>query len=692
MPIFNNSATENEQKQSLFRVLFTTFIFVYLLLNHASDAAITFVTSYLCVGIASFAFLNIYKKPSIIYRWITLFFDVFAVSIGLYLTSASGAIFLGVYLWLITGYGLRYGKNLLFGAYFLCISGFLLAINFNAYWHSHYEMVAGFLVTLVLIPLHVNSLLSKLANAIQNAEKASKVKTDFLSHISHEIRTPLNGVIGASYLLNETKLSNEQKELTTIIANSSTMVTDIISNVLDFSAIESGKIDLNPTEVNLLEFTHNIISLLKTQTVNKNIEIFNEFNLPSHSIVKADALRLKQVLINLLANSIKFTDSGFVKLRLNSTGNHKQNLIMFSVIDTGIGIQEQSLSKIYDSFTQADGSIKEKFGGTGLGLTISNSLVNLMGGKLEVLSEKNVGTTFTFTLDLPIVDKEQTKLTANSIQIDSPGHKYFFTPAKILVIEDNQTNLTIIDKALKLVGHKVEVAENGEKALDLLENNLYDVILLDNNLPDYNGFEIIRMYQALTINLDQAPIVILTADATVEERNKLISAGAIAYLTKPMDMQLLFNTIENLVGNQVKKVNQTAEIIPIKRKLKATQLPDSYLDIVHLTKMRLLLDRNDGFMINLIETFIHDANVHIETLKARIETNNYSDIKFITHTLAGTAVSVGATELSRLTIQIHDLNPSSDIEERTRIFEQLVYVFNKSKKELLEFGHSKTGS
>lgn len=690
MLILNKSLiNDNELKQSIFRVLFTLFIFVYLIFNQASDSAITFITTYLVFGILSFAFLKFYQKESVFYRWITLFFDVSAVSVGLYLTGSSGAIFLGVYLWLITGYGLRYGRQILFGAYFLCITGFLIAINFNEYWHSHFEMVYGFLVTLVLIPLHVNSLLSKLAKAIKSAETASKVKSDFLSHISHEIRTPLNGVIGASYLLNETKLNTEQKELTTIIVNSSTIVTEIISNVLDFSAIEAGKIQINATEIKLFDFIQNIIALIKTQSKNEKVEIVSEFNMPAQTVVKVDGLRLKQVLINLLANSLKFTESGVVKLRVNSIANHKQNLIMFSVIDTGIGIHEKSLLKIYDSFTQADGSIKEKFGGTGLGLTISNNLVKLMGGKLEVLSELDVGTTFTFTLNLPVAEMAAVE---NSVSTQFQPISHTYTPAKILVIEDNLTNSIIIEKTLKQVGHMVELADNGEKALDLLEKNVYDIILLDNNLPDYQGVDIIKLYRALNVDMKQTPIIILTADATVEERNKLLSAGAYAYLTKPLDMANLFSTIQSLMGKPEKKTNPTAEIIPIKRSTKYDQNSTSYLDYSHLTQMKLLLDRNDGFMVNLIQTFINDATKHIESLQKNIEKDNYHEIRFITHALAGSAASVGAIELSKLATKMNDLDPSSKAEIRARIYKQLIDVFNRSKIELLKFSEEKTGS
>lgn len=672
--IYKNVPNENELKQSIFRVIFTAFIFAYLLFNQATKAEIIFVVSYLCVAIASFIFLNLYKKPSVIYRWLSLLSDVSAVSIGLYLTGSSGAIFLGVYLWLITGYGLRYGRNILFGAYALCIAGFLVAINFNEYWKNHHEMVAGFLVTLILIPLHVNVLLSRLAKATKAAELSSKFKSEFLSHISHEIRTPLNGAIGASYLLNQTQLNAEQKELTTIIVNSSTIVTDIISNVLDFSAIESGKIELSPTNINLYDFSENIISLLKIQAKGKKIEIINDYKLPKQSVYFLDPIRLKQVLINLLSNAIKFTENGYVKLTIEPS--IKTNMICFKVSDTGIGIQQNALSKIFDSFSQADASIKGKFGGTGLGLTISSNLVNLMGATLTPSSEVGVGTTFEFTLDL---SQNNAIVYADIKSFPDSIQKTSYKAANILVVEDNQINATIATKALLQVGHKVDLAMTGEDALDLLEKNSYDLILLDNNLPDYTGSELISIYRNLNVGLFHIPIVMLSADATIEEKNKLFSAGADAYLSKPLDIPLVLDTIDDLVQPSISNDKPSAQIIPIKRKSSDTKKSTNYIDAIQLTQL-LKLDRNDNFFVKLIDTYINDTNIRLESLKEAIETNNYDQLQYLTHTMTGSASSMGAIELSRMLVNLHNLVPNSS--EATKVFTQVMQIKEITFEEL----------
>lgn len=679
-----NTVNANELKQALYRVVFTAFIFLYLFVTNASIEALKFVTVYLSFGIISYAFLRFYKKESVNFRWLTLISDVAATSYGLYLTGAVGGIFLGVYLWLITGYGLRYGRSLLVGAYVLCIAGFMLAINLNTFWQGHPSITAGFLITLVLIPLHVYSLLNKLASATQKAEEASKAKSDFLSHISHEIRTPLNGVIGASQLLSDTELDSEQKELATIIVNSSTIVTDLISNVLDLSSIESGKLALNPTDTKLVDMAKNVVLLFNSQAKSKNIEMLYEFNCHENTIVNVDALRFKEVLLNLIGNAVKFTKTGSVTLKIDSLAiNGSTQDFKFSVVDTGIGMEKESINTIFNSFTQADSTIKEKFGGTGLGVTISNNIVTLMGGKLEVESQLNEGTTFSFSLTLPVTNVNNYDELENVSPIAASRAIKNFTPIKILVADDNETNRIIIEKVLVAAGHNVTSVNDGDEALDALEVGRYDLMLLDSNMPKQNGIDVIKAHKAMNIGEKEIPAIIVSADAAIEKINLLLKEGASAYLTKPINATDLLTTIENTISN---KSPSLAKVIPFK--ISAKNANKQYLNFNRLVELGSL-DRDDDFLKNLIENFILDTEKRIGELKAAHHNNQYKDVKFISHTLAGSAASIGAQKLAEVASKMDKLNPASSSAMRSELFNETLDVFNISRKQLIDYEHKK---
>lgn len=379
---------------------------------------------------------------------------------------------------------------------------------------------------------------NKLIEAKEKAEQFSRAKSEFLANMSHEIRTPLNGVVSVLNLLKETDSIEEQHDLIKIGLNSSENLLEIINDVLDLSKIESGKIDLEKKSISLNKFSSDIINSFKHKAIEKGILLILSNHLKEEKIhFSGDATRTKQVVANLISNAIKFTSSGSVTLNIK-LDDTKKNLI-FQVIDSGIGISESNLKKLFNDFTQADNSTTRKYGGTGLGLSISKKLSRLMNGSLEVISTINKGSTFSFTLPYsPIGDnlkvEEQNQVINSSIDKSRP----------ILVVEDNETNIKLINLMLKKMDFNVVNAKNGLEALEIIkkaEHN-YSLILMDVQMPYMDGItctkEIFKFNPKFKI-----PIIALTANVFVEDRERCLKAGMTGFLTKPLKKEELLNIL-----------------------------------------------------------------------------------------------------------------------------------------------------
>jgi len=367
----------------------------------------------------------------------------------------------------------------------------------------------------------------------QMAEQASQLKSQFLANMSHEIRTPLNAIMGFITLLNENETDEQKLKYLKIIKNASDSLLQIINDILDISKIESGKLVIEPYNFNPYKDLIEIAELFQAKAAEKNIVFNIKYNQSIPKILYGDLLRIKQIYSNLLSNAIKFTPEGS---KVKSVVWYKDGYLNIIVKDYGIGISEEKQKTIFEPFTQADGSTARKYGGTGLGLTISLELAHLLGGKLTLKSTEGKGSTFHLSIPVPIGEEEKEESdTIDDLNLD--GH--------ILIVEDYEANRMFVSIVLDNAGITYEMAHDGLEAIEKFKTGQYDLILMDENMPNMGGMEatkeILKMEKEQ--NLKHTPIISLTANALQGDKERFLAAGFDDYLTKPIEPDLLLKTI-----------------------------------------------------------------------------------------------------------------------------------------------------
>lgn len=488
------------------------------------------------------------------------------------------------------------------------------------------------------------------------AEKANRAKSDFLANMSHEIRTPINAVIGMNEMILRESKDKQILEYADNIDSASHNLLSIINDILDFSKIESGKMEIDEHEYRLDELVHDVRNMISIKAEEKKLDLVVtvDENLPNK--LYGDDVRIRQIVINLLTNAVKYTREGSVKLEIGGrTGITDDRLnLEISVTDTGIGINKEDMSRLFDNFSRFDLSANRNIEGTGLGLAITHRLVTLMGGNIEVESEYGKGSVFKVSISQKVLDTERIgSIVWRDHDGKLPGYVSVFTApdAKILAVDDNKMNLMVVENLLKPTKVKLTTCMSGEEALELVENNRYDIILLDHMMPHMDGIETLKRMKTMMANMSrEATIIALTANAVSGVREMYLSEGFDDYMSKPIDSRQLEEMLakyipsEKVIYTEAEKVTarvqEESDIGQTEEAKPELPLFDIKLGIKYCAD-------SEEMYIEILKMFCAMKDEKQKQLKDFIENEDWNNYTISIHGLKSNSLNIGGQRLSK---------------------------------------------
>ena len=793
------NAGENEMMLNRFVIgsIATAYTVLLIFTGTVQDLRLPLVCTAYFVGSGILLLLGL-RSPAMSEprRMYACILDTGFLSMALLIGGEVSAPFYPVYLWIILGNGFRFGVQWLRIACVASVLGFSIVVFCTAYWAQHQLLGLGLLFGLIAIPLYCQRLIQKLSTAKVQAEQANAAKTLFLASVSHELRTPLNAVIGMTELLFSTPLTSSQREMSGTVRDAAASLLSLIDDLLSLTRVEGGRTPIAAVPFDLPQLIRDVLAIVSVQATAKGLHLQHHITVRTPLDVFGDPRHLREILLNLLTNSVKFTAAGGITIAVDATMALNNFEFRFEVTDTGIGIHPSAHAKIFDDFSQADETIMNRFGGTGLGLAIARRLTALLGGTIGVTSTPGSGSTFTVLLPMststasvhgdargmadvvvavgaadaaelePMIEQiralgctvtkhsvvaepgtsnsrlvvamsgsPHTALAGNAGQnaahainvqahsgglpahavrrqcativsedatpaellsalriarppapadIDSTNEVWVRArPFRVLVADDNQVNQRVISMMLERSGHSVKSVANGEEALDELQSNPFDIVLMDLNMPVMGGIEATKLYRFGSLGGPSVPIVGLTADVTSNIQALCIAAGMDECLSKPINAKQLLDSLDgHLAGRKtILEPAPRAESrpehspVPIHSHPRYRLSTSAAVDPAVLEQLWLL--GGAEFLSELIDDFEADAGRLKQALQASVAAQAVDETAFHAHALLSAAANMGAPAVQAL---CHDLQAmaGSDLASRGgKVVGDLVYELGR---------------
>ncbi len=551
-------------------------------------------------------------------------------------------------------------------------------------------LLSGMGIMLIVLAFYLTmqnpdiALVEQVQEEKKKAEAANEAKSTFLSHMSHEIRTPMNAVVGMTELMLHTDVTTEQREYLVNIKNSGNALVSIINDILDLTKIESGKMELTEDDYEVAPLLKDIRMIIENRIGDKQLVLIYEVDEKLPKWMRGDALRIRQIIINLLNNAVKFTQEGHVKLKIEVLSEEESGVnVKVTVSDTGQGIRKEDLKKLFEAFEQVDKERNRGKEGTGLGLAISSDLIRLMGGKLEVQSVYNEGSEFFFTIKQKYAVNEE-------INAEKEDDRDFTAPeAKVLVVDDSQINLKVAVGLLKPLRMQVDTAESGQQALKMVQETEYDIVFMDHMMPGMDGIETTKRMRQLPVKyLEEVPIVAFTANAMKEAEKRFYEAGMNGFIPKPIETEQLFRSVRRFLPEHL-LVYMAPGNIPfvVSESEKQYELKLDGIDVQEGVKNAGSTD----FYMEILGDFYLLIDMKSLKIEKCMEDELWRDYTVEVHALKTSAHMIGAMELSKEFAHLEQLGKEESAEEIRKETPKVLADY-RGFKEVLKTFHQKSES